>query len=268
MAEFARPGERSNTDKSAPRVWFPLAPRVSMMRKTSGRSIVLDTSTIPTVGDIARYHADHRGERTAIHFEGRRLTFADLNRRSNQVANGLIGAGLGSQARIAVLSKNDPAFFELWLGAAKATAVIVPVNFRLAPPEVAYVLNDAEAEVLFVGADFYPVIERVCDELRTVRRIIAIDGDHPTWSDYRSWVEEQSTADPARADKRTRSKWSRAVRYAEKQKDEKEPLAEFVKRKGGINECVARYGRCLRRLAASRRSIAEFQRQSASKRPF
>jgi hypothetical protein len=72
------------------------------------------------------------------------------------------------------------------------------------------------------------------------------------------------TADPARADKRTRSKWSRALRYVKMQKDEKEPVAAFIQRKGGINECNARYGRCLRRLAASRRSIAEFQRRSVS----
>ena len=74
------------------------------------------------------------------------------------------------------------------------------------------------------------------------------------------------TADPARADKRTRSKWGRVLRYAKREKDEEEPLAEFIKRKGGINECNARYGRCLRRLAARRRSIGAFQRRSASGR--
>jgi hypothetical protein len=74
------------------------------------------------------------------------------------------------------------------------------------------------------------------------------------------------TADLARADKRTRSKWSRVLRYVKMQKDEKEPLAEFIKRKGGINECTVRYARCLRRLAASRRSIKAFQRRSASER--
>jgi hypothetical protein len=74
------------------------------------------------------------------------------------------------------------------------------------------------------------------------------------------------TADPARADKRTRSKWSRVLRYVKMQKDDKEPLAAFIKRKGGINECNTRYGRCLRRLAARRRSIAEFQRRSADRR--
>jgi hypothetical protein len=73
------------------------------------------------------------------------------------------------------------------------------------------------------------------------------------------------TADPARADKRTRSKWSRVLRCAKMEKDEEEPLTEFIKRKGGINECNARYGRCLRRLAARRKSIARFRMRGANK---
>jgi len=91
---------------------------------------------VATVGDIARHHARTRPDRIAIHFEGQRITFAELDRRANQVANGLISEGLRPQARIAFLSKNVPAFFELWFGAVKADVVLVPVNFRLAPPEV------------------------------------------------------------------------------------------------------------------------------------
>ena len=53
------------------------------------------------------------------------------------------------------------------------------------------------------------------------------------------------------------------LRYVKMQKEETEPLAGFIKRKGGINECNARYGRCLRRLATRRRSMAEFQRRAA-----
>jgi hypothetical protein len=49
------------------------------------------------------------------------------------------------------------------------------------------------------------------------------------------------TADPAKADKRTRSKWSRLMRYAAAYKPDSEPLAVFVRRKGGINECAARF---------------------------
>jgi hypothetical protein len=52
------------------------------------------------------------------------------------------------------------------------------------------------------------------------------------------------TADPTKVDKRTRSKWSRALRYALECKSDSEPLTKFLKRKGGINECAARFPRC------------------------
>jgi hypothetical protein len=57
------------------------------------------------------------------------------------------------------------------------------------------------------------------------------------------------TADPAKADKRTRSKWSRVLRYAAVYKPDSEPLDQFIRRKGGINACAARFARCLGRRA-------------------
>jgi PAS domain-containing protein len=53
------------------------------------------------------------------------------------------------------------------------------------------------------------------------------------------------TADRDQVDERTRSKWSRALRYAAEFKDLDEPLRDFIKRKGGINSCASRFGRCL-----------------------
>jgi hypothetical protein len=56
------------------------------------------------------------------------------------------------------------------------------------------------------------------------------------------------TADPVKVNKRTRSKWSRVMRYATAYKPHHEPLDQFIKRKGGINACAARYSRCLGRM--------------------
>ena len=72
-----------------------------------------------------------------------------------------------------------------------------------------------------------------------------------------SWVREPEpfaalilcTADRDQVDDRTRSKWSRALRYAAKHKDLDEPLRDFVKREGGINKCAARFARRLRTCA-------------------
>jgi hypothetical protein len=55
------------------------------------------------------------------------------------------------------------------------------------------------------------------------------------------------TADAAKADKRTRSKWSRVMRYAAMYKPDSEPLDAFIRRKGGINACAARFSRRLGR---------------------
>ena len=55
------------------------------------------------------------------------------------------------------------------------------------------------------------------------------------------------TADRQKVDKRTRSKWSRVLRYAAEYKTNAEPLAAFVQRKGGINKCAARFTWCLGR---------------------
>jgi hypothetical protein len=60
------------------------------------------------------------------------------------------------------------------------------------------------------------------------------------------------TAHPAKADKRTRSKWSRAMRYAAAYKPDSERLDQFVRRKAGINACAGRFSRCLGRRASAR----------------
>ena len=60
------------------------------------------------------------------------------------------------------------------------------------------------------------------------------------------------TADPKKVDDKTRSKWSRVLRYAAKYKPEKELLRDFLQRKGGINKCAARYARRLGRSSKAR----------------
>ena len=59
---------------------------------------------------------------------------ARFDRRASQVANGLIAAGLHPQSRVALLDKNHDSFFEIWFGAAKANAVLVPLPANDAPP--------------------------------------------------------------------------------------------------------------------------------------
>jgi long-chain acyl-CoA synthetase len=81
-------------------------------------------------------------------------------------------------------------------GVAKANAVMVSVNWRLAPPEVLHIVNDAEAEILFVGEEYFPVIEKIRDGLKTVREIVTLGGRHGTWDSFTAWRDRQSATDP------------------------------------------------------------------------
>ncbi|MBV9328494.1 MAG: AMP-binding protein [Chloroflexi bacterium] len=147
------------------------------------------------LGQIVRQQAVTRGDQVAFVSGNRATTYAELNRHANQVANGLRAIAPGVETRVALLDKNSDVFFEVWFGAAKSGNVLTPVSWRLAPPEVAYIVNDAEAEVLFVGDEFFPLITQILPELRTVHHIICLSGNHPEWEAYAAWRDSQESGD-------------------------------------------------------------------------
>jgi hypothetical protein len=90
-------------------------------------------------------------------------------------------------------------------------------------------------------------IERARKALR-LHNVVPSDRDEPFAAIIRC------TSDPAKVDKRTRSKWSRVLRYALEYKSHSEPLDQFIKRKGGINQCASRFARSLGLFRRHRRS--------------
>ena len=107
-----------------------------------------------TIGDVVRRHAAALGAKYALIFNGRAITYADLYRRSRQVAQGLLDAGIGRGDRIAYLGKNSSDYFEILLGGALIGAVITPINWRLAEDEVAWIARHAEARAWFHQPEF------------------------------------------------------------------------------------------------------------------
>ena len=119
-----------------------------------------------------------------------------LDRAASRVAQGLIAEGVKPQTRVAHLDKSSDVFFELLFGVAKANAVMVSVNWRLAPPEILHIVNDAEAEILFVGEEYFPVLEKIRGELKTVRKIVTLGGCHVAWESFADWRDRQPATDP------------------------------------------------------------------------
>jgi len=81
---------------------------------------VIDTKAMPFLADIPRHQATLYGGATAMWFEGRETSFAEFDQRTNQVANGLIAAGVKPGDRVAYLGKNMDVYYEMFLGANKA----------------------------------------------------------------------------------------------------------------------------------------------------
>jgi len=158
----------------------------------------IDFERMPTLGDVARYHGEVRSGDVALSFEGRDTTFADFDRKTSQVANALIAAGLKKGDRVAYVGKNSDLYFELLFGSAKAGVVTAPIGWRLAPPEVAYIVGDSDAKIVFVGPELIDQIEAVAAELNWRPQVIIMEpvvGDaHQT---FEAWRDAASPVDPA-----------------------------------------------------------------------
>jgi len=129
----------------------------------------------------------------------RRLTYREALMAVNRGAHALVSAGLQVGERVAILSKNRLEYILLYFAASKAGVVPVPLNYRLAPPEWTYLLNDARAKMLIASGPYVEVVADLQNELKTVDRFVALDGVHaPGWEDYDRWTTRQPSTAPDR----------------------------------------------------------------------
>jgi len=142
--------------------------------------------SIATLGELSAHHAQARGSRRAFVFEGRVTSYAEFDRHANQVAHGLLREGLPRAARVAYLGKNSDLFFELVFGCAKSAMVLVGINWRLSVAEIAYILNDSGAEILFAGSEFTGLATALKDQVPRLRTIVCMDEGHP-WESFVHW---------------------------------------------------------------------------------
>jgi long-chain acyl-CoA synthetase len=148
-----------------------------------------------TLANIVRAHGGERGSHPILTYGGRAITYAQMNERSSRVGQALLAEGVGPQDRVAFLDKNGPEYFEVLFGGGKANVVNVAVNWRLAPAEMEYTINDAQAKVLFVGPDFVGHLDQIEGSLQTVKKIVVIGG-HPRHESYEAWVGRRAPDDP------------------------------------------------------------------------
>src|SRR5205823_7411852 len=101
--------------------------------------------------------------------------------------------GLRRGDRVAVLAFNCHRYFELYYGIPQMGACVVPINFRIPPHEVKYILDHAGARALFVDAAMAPLIDGIRPQLETVEHFISIsDEPRDGYLSYETWLSEAS----------------------------------------------------------------------------
>jgi long-chain acyl-CoA synthetase len=150
---------------------------------------------INCLADISRHWARAHPDRVSLTAGDRTWTYGEIDTEARRVAQGLISLGIGARDRIAYLDKNTPEYFMHLFGGAKVNAVSVAVNWRLAPPEMEYIIEDAEAKMLFVGEEFLGHLEQM--SLPGVAKVVVIgdpgDSGHERYAD---WVTAFEPVEP------------------------------------------------------------------------
>ncbi|WP_372698901.1 fatty acyl-CoA synthetase [Arthrobacter sp. JSM 101049] len=114
-----------------------------------------------TIGTLLRRSVSRNGQATAIRFEDRQWTYAELEEAAHRVGHRLLSLGLPAGSRIAAYGANSDAYIILYLACAEAGLVHVPVNFALKGDELGYVLEDSGASLVVADPALRPLVDQV-----------------------------------------------------------------------------------------------------------
>ena len=142
-----------------------------------------------SIAGIYRRGRDIFGESEVVTFQGessRRATFADVSLRSEKLAAALRRLGVREGTRVGTFSWNNQEHQEAYLAVPSMGAVLHTLNLRLAPEQLAWIINHAEDEVIIVDESLVPVLAKIKDQLTTVKHFVT------TGSDYEELIAAES----------------------------------------------------------------------------
>lgn len=145
------------------------------------------------VSDVVKRNAKLFGKGTAVVSKDRSDTFEELYRRTNCLGNGLRNMGVEEQDRVAMLSRNRTEFLECLFGVAACGAVGLPLNIRLAPPEMAFMINHGGAETLIYEEAFSETVNKLRPEIPNVKNYIGIGKAPAGVIGYEGLISSSST---------------------------------------------------------------------------
>ena len=160
----------------------------------------MTTSKWMHAGTMVKVNAINFPDKLGWQDKHKEYTFKEWNERACRVAHGLSGIGVGHQGRFAVLAYNRGEWMDIYAGCAKGGQIIVPIMFRLAPPEVEYIVNHAECKGFIVEKPFVEMIDSIKDKLTVPRDAYIYLGEDPVpdgYTGYEDWLSRSSPEEPA-----------------------------------------------------------------------
>jgi fatty-acyl-CoA synthase len=144
-----------------------------------------------------RYAERQYAGRTAVVSRGERFTYTQFGKRVGRLAGALRQCGIQPGDRVAFMGTNSHRLLEAYYGVLEAGAVLLPLNIRLSANELSFVLNDAEASILFIDPQFLPLVESFRHQVPTVRIFCQLDGvveaDWLMPQNYDDWLDAASS---------------------------------------------------------------------------
>ena len=137
-------------------------------------------------------------EKTAAVYFDERYTYAQFEERANRLANGLLDIGFNKGDKIAYLVYNCMEGLEIIQALLRMGVTLVPINYRLTPEHMEFIINHCDATCLFLGADLLETVEPLMPKLENIRRenYIIVGGDAPKGMRKYEEVLSESTANP------------------------------------------------------------------------
>jgi acyl-CoA synthetase (AMP-forming)/AMP-acid ligase II len=138
-----------------------------------------------TMRDLLDRNAHLHGAEPHLKFAGVTSTFAEFRARALKLANALHGLGLKVQDRVAILGMNCREYVEVYGMAESSAYIVAPINFRLATPEMQFVIGDVQPRALIFERQYAEAIDAIRGKLPTVEHFICIGDLPPPWAlDY------------------------------------------------------------------------------------
>ncbi len=148
------------------------------------------------VGELLTRAAKLYPNKTASIFKDIRLTYCQLNERTNSLANALKSIGVKPQDRVAVICHNSHNFLEVFFAIVKIGAVSTNLNWRLSPKELTFLIKDSEARIVFLSKHFEYLFEPLRQNLGNKVQFVTIDYSMPETLDYGVLVSDYSKKEP------------------------------------------------------------------------